>query len=299
MESLSQYYDEEMPEPDLTNKGRRHEQIMYELYRNKGLIPQGFMPPQKGGHGVDLKLFVKNYTINQAVKRIANIATLGGGEDIGSVVGVELKLTTGTLKTVDFAQSALTYIYAQKNWAFTGKDEPENIENRRLLTLANVLQVINSKWDSKKNEPKRFRYKSGTPKSLPAEAKQHDKDMFDDTKVNMSAIPNVCAAYYTAKQCNYINISSHGLYYLNSDPLGLQMKYGVKRFGSSVSSMGIRFRPKVGGSFGFEVAMKITGTLTESPVNLIDETFANQLRDDAMMCRNTTYALSEYKKRNG
>ena len=53
----------------------------------------------------------------------------------------------------------------------------------------------------------------------------------------------------------------------------------------------------MGGSFGFSVAMKITGNITASPVNLNDQVFANELRDDAMMCRNTTYALSQYKKR--
>jgi len=63
-----------------------------------------------------------------------------------------------------------------------------------------------------------------------------------------------------------------------------------------VSQMGIRFRPKMGGSFGFAVSMKIIGTLTSSPVNLNDKGFANELRDDAMMCRNTTYPLKQYRK---
>ena len=295
MESLSQYYAEALPDPD-PNKGNRHEQLVYELYRNKGLVPQGFTPPQKGGTGVDMKIFIKNYTINQAVSKIANISTISGGEDIGSVQGVEIKFTKKGLDSVDFGQSALTYIYAQKNWVLSGKDTKHNSQNRQLLTMAGALEVINRKWESKKNEPERFRYKSGTPKSLPAEAKKHDTDMFDDITEPMNGLPNAVAAYYTSKQCNYINISSHGLYYFNSDPIGLVMKYGIKKFASSVSQMGIRFRPKMGGSFGFEVAMKITGNLTASPVNLIDETFANQLRDDAVTCKNTTYALTQYKK---
>ena len=99
----------------------------------------------------------------------------------------------------------------------------------------------------------------------------------------------------TAKQCHYINISSHGLYYFNQDPLGLATRYGVKQFKNAVSSMGVRFRPKQGGSFGFAVAMKITGNITSSPVNLNDGDFANELQDDAMMCKNATYALKQLR----
>jgi len=58
--------------------------------------------------------------------------------------------------------------------------------------------------------------------------------------------------------------------------------------------MGVRFRPKQGGSFGFAVAMKITGTITSSPVNLNDPMLADELRDDASECKNATYALKQY-----
>ncbi len=288
-ESLGQYYDEEMPKPELRNTGVLYEQYLYSLYRDMGMVPVGFSPPKIGGHGIDLKLFIKNYTINQAVKRIANIASLGGGEDIGSEQGVELKTSLDD----DYGSSALSYIYAQKKWILTGKMSVENVENRKLLTAANVMQAINDKW---KGEPKRFRYKSGTPTSLPKEAKEHDIAMFPEITMPINGIENACANYYTAKQCNYINISSHGLYYFNKDPLGLSITYGVRKFSSSVSQMGIRFRPKMGGSFGFAVSMKIIGTLTSSPVNLNDKGFANELRDDAMMCRNTTYPLKQYRK---
>ena len=290
-ETLTQYYDEEMPKPELRNTGVLYEQYLYSLYRDKGMVPAGFTPPKMGGHGIDLKLFMKNYMVNKAVKRIANIATLGGGEDIGMVQGVELKLSPED----DYGSSALSYQYAQKRWILTGKMTTENVENRKLLTAANVIQAINDKW---KGEPKRFRYKSGTPTTLPKEAKEHDIAKFPEVVMPINGIASACANYYTAKECNYINISSHGLYYFNKDPLGLSGTYGVRRFASSVSEMGVRFRPKMGGSFGFSVAMKITGNVTASPVNLNDKVFANELRDDAMMCRNTTYALSQYRKRN-
>ena len=290
-EELSQYYDEEMPEPELRNTGVLYEQYMYSFYRDRGLIPAGFTPPKIGGHGIDLKLFIKNYLVNRSVKRIANIATLGGGEDIGSTQGIELKLSPED----DYGSSALSYQYAQKKWILTGKMTTESVENRKLLTAANVMQVINEKW---KGEPKRFRYKSGTPTTLPKEAKQHDINMFPEIIVPMNGIASACSNYYTAKECNYINISSHGLYYFNKDPMGLSVTYGVRKFSSSVSQMGVRFRPKMGGSFGFSVAMKITGNVTASPVNLNDPVFANELRDDAMMCRNATFALKEYRKRN-
>ena len=291
-EYLGQYYDEEMPTPEIRNTGVLYEQYLYSFYRDRGMIPAGFTPPKMGGHGIDLKLFIKNYLVNRSVKRIANIATLGGGEDIGSTQGIELKLSPED----DYGSSALSYQYSTKKWILTGNMTTESVENRKLLTAANVMQVINEKW---KGEPKRFRYKSGTPTSLPNEAKQYDINNFPEIIVPMNGISSACSNYYTAKECNYINISSHGLYYFNKDPMGLSITYGVRKFSSSVSQMGIRFRPKMGGSFGFSVAMKITGNVTPSPVNLNDPVFANELRDDAMMCRNTTFALKEYRKRHG
>ena len=185
-ETLTQYYDEEMPRPEVRNTGVLYEQYMYSFYRDRGLIPAGFTPPKMGGHGIDLKLFIKNYLVNRSVKRIANIATLGGGEDIGSTQGIELKLSPED----DYGSSALSYQYAQKKWILTGKMTTESVENRKLLTAANVMQVINEKW---KGEPKRFRYKSGTPTTLPAEAKEHDINMFPEINVPMNGIASACS----------------------------------------------------------------------------------------------------------
>ena len=308
----SQYYDEEMPRPEIRNTGVLYEQYLYSFYRDRGMIPQGFMPPKIGGHGIDLKLFIRNYAINtkfnqiiQRTKRLPlgymkgaiSAATnpagiidaakyvMGGGDFLGGVQGIELKLSPED----DYGSSALSYQYSTKKWILTGKMSMENVENRKLLTAANVLQVINEKW--KGTEPLRFRYKSGTPAQLPEEAKKHDEDAFPDTTVDLAGIKSACANYYTAKDCNYINISSHGLYYFNKDPMGLAQTYGVPRFTNAVSSMGVRFRPKMGGSFGFAVSMKITGNITKSRVNLNDGSFAKDLQDDAMECTNAPYFL--------
>ena len=314
---FSQYYDEEMPTPELRNTGVLYEQYLYSFYRDRGMIPQGFTPPKMGGHGIDLKLFMRNYSINtkfnQSIKRTSRIpgglakatfagATmdpigvrdaakyiLGGGDFLGGVQGIELKLGPED----DYGSSALSYQYSTKKWILTGKMSTENVENRKLLTAANVLQVINEKWKGK--EPLRFRYKSGTPSTLPAEAKQHDVNAFPETLVELPGIKTACANYYSAKECHYINISSHGLYYFNKDPMGLAMTYGVPRFTNAVSSMGVRFRPKMGGSFGFAVAMKITGNITASRVNLNDPDFAKDLQDDAKYCTNAPYFLKQLR----
>ena len=66
--------------------------------------------------------------------------------------------------------------------------------------------------------------------------------------------------------------------------MGLAITYGIPKFNNAVSSMGVRFRPKMGGSFGFAVSMKITGNITKSRVNLNDPSFAQDLQDDAT-CR--------------
>ena len=313
----SQYYDEEMPRPEIRNTGVLYEQYLYSFYRDRGMIPQGFMPPKMGGHGIDLKLFMRNYTINtkfnqalQRTKRLpvgvakAGVAAavnpsgvidaakyvIGGGDFLGGIQGIELKMGVDD----DYGSSALSYQYSTKKWILTGKMSMENVENRKLLTAANVLQVINEKW--KGTEPLRFKYKSGTPTTLPAEAKQHDVNAFPETLVELPGIKTACANYYTAKDCNYINISSHGLYYFNKDPMGLAQTYGVPRFTNAVSSMGVRFRPKMGGSFGFAVSMKITGNITASRVNLNDPDFAKDLQDDAKNCTNAPYFLKQQRK---
>ena len=313
----SQYYDEEMPRPEIRNTGVLYEQYLYSFYRDRGMIPQGFMPPKMGGHGIDLKLFMRNYTINtklnQAIHQTSRLPgglvkaslsaalnpsgvidaakyVIGGGDYIGGIQGIELKMGADD----DYGSSALSYQYSTKKWILTGKMSMENVENRKLLTAANVLQVINEKW--KGTEPLRFRYKSGTPTTLPAEAKQHDVNAFPETLVELPGIKTACANYYTAKDCNYINISSHGLYYFNKDPMGLAQTYGVPRFTNAVSSMGVRFRPKMGGSFGFAVSMKITGNITASRVNLNDPDFAKDLQDDAKLCTNAPYFLKQQRK---
>ena len=313
----SQYYDEEMPRPEIRNTGVLYEQYLYSFYRDRGMIPQGFMPPKMGGHGIDLKLFMRNYSINtklnQAIHQTSRLPgglvkaslsaalnpsgvidaakyVIGGGDYIGGIQGIELKMGADD----DYGSSALSYQYSTKKWILTGKMSMENVENRKLLTAANVLQVINEKW--KGTEPLRFRYKSGTPTTLPAEAKQHDVNAFPETLVELPGIKTACANYYTAKECNYINISSHGLYYFNKDPMGLAQTYGVPRFTNAVSSMGVRFRPKMGGSFGFAVSMKITGNITASRVNLNDPDFAKDLQDDAKLCTNAPYFLKQQRK---
>ena len=70
-EELGQYYDEEMPTPEIRNTGVLYEQYLYSFYRDRGLIPHGFIPPKMGGHGIDLKLLLTNYNINRAVRKRA------------------------------------------------------------------------------------------------------------------------------------------------------------------------------------------------------------------------------------
>ena len=291
-EYLGQYYDEEMPTPEIRNTGVLYEQYLYSFYRDRGMIPAGFTPPKMGGHGIDLKLFMRNYNVNKFITKQATKRTVGlafGGDNIGMDVGIELKMGEGD----DYGSSALSYNYAKKEWILTGRNTEANMENGKLLTEANVLKTINYRWKAN-GAPKRFSYNSGRPPTLPRDAIEYDKANFPETLVTMPGIPAACANYYTSKQCHYINISSSGLYYFNQDPLGLVGRYGIKRFSDSVSSMGVRFRPKQGGSFGFAVAMKITGTITSSPVNLNDAMFADELRDDASECKNATYALKQY-----
>ena len=36
----SQYYDEEMPKPEIRNTGVLYEQYLYSFYRDRGMVPQ-------------------------------------------------------------------------------------------------------------------------------------------------------------------------------------------------------------------------------------------------------------------
>ena len=261
--------------------GLVYERLIYTQYKELNMVPAGFAPPQAGGHGKDFEFFIRNYN-----GIIPSNSTSGG---MGMNVGVELKLSD----TDDYGQSGVRYDGA---WVLHGGMDQVAMEKRKLLKAAGVEQVIRNRWNPK-GIPN---IRAGVYSTQVSEAKrQEDKNRFRSFEYKSNAFVNLCAKYYLSKQCPYINISSHGLYHFGTDPAGLQKEFGVKNFTTAVKGMVCRVRLKQSGknSLTYNASLKIDldAGITESPVNLNDETFAEELQEDAMMCTNVPSNLALLK----
>ena len=255
-----------------------YEKLIYTQYKELNLVPLGFRPPQAGGHGKDFEFFIRNYN-----SMIPQNSTSGG---MGMNVGVELKLS----ETDDYGQSGVKY---DGSWVLHGGMDQVAMDKRKLLKAAGVEQVIRNRWNPK-GIPN---IRAGVYSTQVSEAKrQEDKNRFRSFEYKSNAFINLCAKYYLSKQCPYINISSHGLYHFGTDPAGLAKEFGVKNFTTAVKGMVCRVRLKPSGknSLTYNTSLKIDADagVSASPVNLNDESFAEELQEDAMMCTNAPSNLA-------
>lgn len=282
-----------------TNTGLLLEQYLYHRARDAGLVPSGFSPTSSGT-GVDMKLFLRDYTY-APIQNYTNFPELTKRAlDLilspyrGQVVGIELKKA----ETDDYGQSQMEWDES-RGWYFYGKQDNATAEKRTQLVKANAHAKINQVWKNKP-APKLFKYlKEGKKSSqVPINDRLFDKETFQSENIQSDAFISITENYYTSKNCPYINVASHGLYYFSSDPLGLGMKYGVKSFRSAVSGMSLRFRYKPSGkkSYGFNAALKVNG-MKKSPVNLISDNWIMQFQEDAIVCENAPYPLQQVRKR--
>ena len=267
----------------LTNKGLLLERMIFYGCREAGLVPMGFTPTSSVT-GVDLKLFIKDYTYSPRLL-----------PDRGRVVGIELKEKPGD----DYGQSQMEWDKSS-GWFFRGKDDAYSAEKRTMLKKANADAKINQMWKNKP-APKLFDYLRRGMKStqVSSQDRDFDKENFQEEKYDNDGLISIVENYYSSKGCPYINLASHGLYYFKDDPLGLKMEFGIPSFRNSIQGMYLRFRYKPSGvsSYGFNAAMKIKGNVTQSPVNLIDDSFIKDLQDDAILCENAPYPLKELRKK--
>ena len=282
-----------------TNTGLILEQYLYHKARDAGLVPSGFSPTSSGS-GVDMKLFLRDYTY-APIQRHTNFPELAKSAiDLiitphrGQVVGIELKESASD----DYGQSQMEWDES-RGWYFYGRQDNATSEKRTQLVKANAHAKINQVWKNKP-APKLFKYlKEGKKSSqVPINDRLFDKETFQSESIQSDAFISITENYYTSKSCPYINVASHGLYYFSSDPLGLGMKYGVKSFRSAVSGMSLRFRYKPSGvsSYGFNAALKVDG-LQKSPVNLMDDEWIMQFQEDAITCGNAPYVLQQVRER--
>jgi len=260
------------------NKGDIYEARVYKQYQQLKLVPAGFSPPKPGGHGIDCKLFLNNYNYMTPM----NSKEKNRGQ--GAIVGIELKFN----ELADFGQSGVRY---NNTWELHGKNDDVSREKRALLKAAGAEQVIRREWASK-GIPNIRKGMSSTKVS--EKGRQEDKNRFSgkgEIDYSSNVFSNLCAKYYISKQCPYINISSHGLYHFGTDPIGLA-KLGVKNFVTSTDMrLRVRLKPSGANSLSFNASLKINN-ITASPINLDDTYFADQLQEDAMMCRNAPSDLA-------
>ena len=259
------------------NEGDIYEARIYQQYQQRKLVPAGFAPPKPGGHGIDCKLFLNNYNYMTPM----NSKEKNSGQ--GSIVGIELKLD----EKADFGQSGVQY---GTNWELHGKNDDVSREKRALLKAAGAEQVIRRLWASKIPNIK----KGISSTKVSEKGRQEDKNRFSgkgEIDYSSNVFSTLCAKYYLSKQCPYINISSHGLYHFGTDPVGLS-KFGVKNFVTSTDMrLRVRLKPSGAKSLTFNASLKINN-ITASPINLNDTYFADQLQEDAMMCRNAPSDLA-------
>lgn len=270
----------------MANKGDIYEGNVYKQYRQLKLVPAGFSRPSPGGHGIDCKLFINNYNY------LTPMSSKENNKGQGMIVGIELKLN----EDADFGQSGVRY--NQNTWELHGKNNGAAVEKRAILKAAGVEQIIRREWASKGVPNIR---KGIFATRVSEEGRQEDVKRFSgkgEIYYSNNVFSSLCAKYYLAKQCPYINLSSHGLYHMGTDPAGLR-KFGVKNFTSS-AKMGLRVRLKESGeespvtgktSLSFNASLKID-SITASPINLDDPYFADKLQEDAMMCRNAPSDLA-------
>jgi|9_EtaG_2_1085328.scaffolds.fasta_scaffold34741_2 hypothetical protein len=269
----------------MANKGDIYEGNVYKQYKQLKLVPAGFSRPSPGGHGIDCKLFINNYNY------LTPMSSKEKNKGQGMIIGIELKLN----QDADFGQSGVRY---NQNWELHGENDGAAVEKRAILKAAGAEQIIRREWASKIPNIKKGKFST----RYSDKERQEDVNRFSgkgkEIYYSNNVFSSLCAKYYLAKQCPYINISSHGLYHMGTDPAGLG-KFGVKSFTSSVN-MGLRVRLKESGkpskstgktSLTFNASLKID-SITASPINLDDPDFADKLQEDAMMCRNAPSDLA-------
>lgn len=148
----------------------------------------------------------------------------------------------------DYGQGTLDYINGK--WVLGGAQNQAAEEMRSLLKGVGIENFVNSRWGPKGPPNK------GTKdnKFITKQDVDSDYRRFTDSflQINSSAL----WAYYGSKQTYYIQIGGYGMYYMASNPAGLD----IPQFNAGLR---IRIRLKRGGStpiynYRFTTALQVT-----------------------------------------
>ena len=212
-------------------QGFAYESRVHNKLKSGGYVPAGFSPAGSNASAPD-GMFIYG----------------------GTTHNLEVKLNLAT----DYGQGSLNY--SQGVWSLGGANTAAADEMRRLLRSVGVEPFVNRVWGVQ-----------GAPNKgtvIPAEFTQamvtEDYRKFAD---KFLAIPSSALhSYYAAKGTYYIQVGGYGLYYMASNPAGLD----VPQF---TPGLRVRIRTKRGGStpisnYRFTTALQITQRPARSPVDI-------------------------------
>lgn len=202
-------------------QGFIYETKIHNALKSKKLVPPGFIPAGSDPNAPDAMFLYEGQKYKLEVK-------------------LDLK--------ADYGQSTLDYINGK--WVLGGAQNQAGDEMRSLLRAAGIENFANTRWGPKGPPNK------GTKdnKSITKQDVDSDYRRFTDSflQINSSAL----WSYYGSKQTYYIQIGGYGMYYMASNPAGLD----IPQFNAGLR---IRIRLKRGGSlpiynYRFTTALQIT-----------------------------------------
>ena len=172
----------------------------------------------------------------------------------GRSYNLEVKLD---LKT-DYGQGTLNY--SGGSWSLGGANTAAADEMRRLLRSVGTEQFANQRWGI-----------HGAPNKGTVMPEQFTQAMVNEDyrkfRDNYLTIPSSALhSYYAAKGTYYIQVGGYGLYYMQSNPAGLD----VPQFKPSLR---VRIRTKRGSSipiynYRFTTALQVTQRPSKSSVDI-------------------------------
>lgn len=216
-----------------------------------------------------------------------------------------LKKTSGCeLKISTTAAGSLVMKYTNGLWSYGDtKGDPEKVflvdlgETFNLLREMNTSGVHGSKWRGK--VPHLQNDARGKKVLFDAKTKvdAYRKDILQfggDNEVHIPVNAKTICDYYNAKNCDYINVGTHGFYLLNKrDPLGLNKKLvpHIPDFADIASArIRVRCQNKSGGDYQFAMTLEFS-KMNKSYYNLAPVMNANNVNINQVVYQN------EYNKR--
>ena len=212
-------------------QGFAYESRVHNKLKSGGYVPAGFSPAGSNPSAPDA-MFMYGGTTHK----------------------LEVKLNLAA----DYGQGSLNY--SQGVWSLGGAGTAEAEELRRLMRTVGVESFVNRVWGVQGAPNK------GTvlPEQFTQAMVNEDYRKFTD---KFLAIPvSALHSYYASKGTYYIQVGGYGLYYMASNPAGLN----IPRFSPSLR---IRIRTKRGGSnpiynYRFTTALQVTQRPARSSVDI-------------------------------